>query len=130
MLKKLWILVSLAAQADASPARRFLSDDTVLCEGERTRDFCNCHTDCELKPPDEDAKFCACPDGVQAGSEVEILILNTGFTTAGGVPTVVGGGFAEAAFSGQYGPLAKIQEVGMAPIVAKFLEGTLELTIS
>jgi len=68
--------------------------------------------------------------GVQAGSEVEILILNTGFTTEGGVPTVVGGGFAKAAFSGQYGPLAKSQANGMAPIVAKFLEGELELTIS
>ena len=50
--------------------------------------------------------------------------------TDGGVPTVVGGGFAEAAFSGQYGPLAKIQADGMGEIVAKFLEGTLELTIS
>ena len=45
--------------------------------------------------------------------------------TDGGVPTVVGGGFAEAAFSGQYGPLAKIQADGMKHIVAEFLEGTL-----
>ena len=61
---RLWSLAGLvaAAHADASTPRRFLSDDTVLCEGERTRDFCNCHTDCELKPPDEDAKFCACPE--------------------------------------------------------------------
>ena len=42
-----------------------------------------------------------------------------------GVPTVVGGGFAEAAFAGQYGPLAKIQADGMKHIVAEFLEGTL-----
>ena len=49
-----------AAQTDASPPRRFLSDDTVLCEGERTRDFCNCHTDC--RETGEDAKFCACPE--------------------------------------------------------------------
>ena len=63
--------------------------------------------------------------GVQAGSEVEILILNTGFTTEGGVPTVVGGGFAEAAFSGQYGPLAKSQAEGMKDIVTAFLAGTL-----
>ena len=57
-------------------------------------------------------------------------ILNTGLTTEEGVPTVVGGGFAKAAFSGQYGPLAKSQADGMGEIVAKFLEGTLELTIS
>ena len=62
---------------------------------------------------------------VKAGSEVEILILNTGLTTEGGVPTIVGGGFAEAAFSGQYGPLAKIQADRMEPIVTAFLEGTL-----
>ena len=55
---------------------------------------------------------------------------STGFTTEGGVPTVVGGGFAEAAFSGQYGPLAKSQADGMEPIVTAFLEGELELTIS
>ena len=42
----------------------------------------------------------------------------------------MGGGFAEAAFSGQYGPLAKIQADGMEPIVTAFLEGELELTIS
>ena len=52
-------------------------------------------------------------------------ILNTGLTTEEGVPTVVGGGFAKAAFSGQYGPLAKSQADGMGEIVAKFLEGTL-----
>jgi len=62
---------------------------------------------------------------VKAGSEVEILILNTGLTTEGGVPTVVGGGFAEAAFSGQYGPLAKSQAEGMKHTVTAFLEGTL-----
>ena len=52
-------------------------------------------------------------------------ILNTGLTTEEGVPTVVGGGFAKAAFSGQYGPLAKIQANRMEPIVTAFLEGTL-----
>ena len=62
MLKKLWILVALAAQADASPPRRFFSDDRVVCDGERPQDYCNCHTDCTLKPPDEDAKFCACAE--------------------------------------------------------------------
>ena len=62
---------------------------------------------------------------VKAGSDVEILILNTALVTEGGVPTVVGGGFAEAAFSGQYGPLAKIQADGMKDIVTAFLEGTL-----
>ena len=51
--------------------------------------------------------------------------MNTGFTTKGGVPTVVGGGFAKAAFSGQYGPLAKSQAEGMKDIVTAFLEGTL-----
>ena len=64
-------------------------------------------------------------DPAQAGSDVEVLILNTALVTEGGVPTVVGGGFAEAAFSGQYGPLAKIQADGMKDIVTAFLEGTL-----
>jgi len=62
---------------------------------------------------------------VQAGSDVEILILNTALVTEGGVPTVVGGGFAEVAFAGQYGPLAKIQADGMKHIVTAFLAGTL-----
>ena len=62
---------------------------------------------------------------VKAGSDVEILILNTALVTDGGVPTVVGGGFAEAAFSGQYGPLTKIQAEGMKHIVTAFLEGML-----
>ena len=62
---------------------------------------------------------------VRAGSDVEILILNTALVTEGGVPTVVGGGFAEAAFAGQYGPLAKIQADGMKHLVTAFLEGTL-----
>ena len=68
--------------------------------------------------------------GVQAGSDVEILILNTALTTAEGVPTVVGGGFAKDAFGQLYGPLAKDQADGMEPIVTAFLEGELELTIS
>ena len=67
---------------------------------------------------------------ILVSSHVEILILNTGFTTEKGVPTVVGGGFAKAAFSGQYGPLAKSQAEGMKDIVTAFLEGTLEQTIS
>ena len=62
---------------------------------------------------------------VRAGSDVEILILNTALVTEGGVPTVVGGAFAEAAFAGQYGPLAKIQADGMKHIVTAFLEGML-----
>ena len=37
----------------------------------------------------------------------------------------MGGGFAKAAFSGQYGPLAKSQADGMKHIVTAFLEGTL-----
>ncbi len=64
-------------------------------------------------------------DPAQAGSDVEVLILNTALGTAGGVPTVVVGTFAEDAFAQLYGPLAKSQADGMAPIVAAFLEGTL-----
>ena len=63
--------------------------------------------------------------GVQAGSDVEILILNTALGTAGGVPTVVGGGFAKDAFEQLYGPLAKNQAEGMEPIITAFLEATL-----
>ena len=63
--------------------------------------------------------------GVQAGSDVEILILNTALGTDVGVPTVVGGGFAEDAFAQLYAPLAKSQADGMEPIVTAFLEGTL-----
>ncbi len=62
---------------------------------------------------------------VKAGSDVEILILNTALGTAGGVPTVVVGTFAKDAFAQLYGPLAKSQSDGMAPIVNAFLEGTL-----
>ena len=62
---------------------------------------------------------------VKAGSDVEILILNTALGTAGGVPTVVVGTFAKDAFAQLYGPLAKTQAEGMAPIVTAFLEGTL-----
>ena len=61
----------------------------------------------------------------QAGSDVEVLILNTALGTAGGVPTVVVGTFAKDAFSQLYGPLAKSQAEGMEPIVTAFLEGTL-----
>ena len=63
--------------------------------------------------------------GVRAGSDVEILILNTALGTARGVPTVVVGTFAEEAFEQLYGPLAKSQAEGMEPIVTAFLEGTL-----
>ena len=62
---------------------------------------------------------------VKAGSDVEILILNTALGTARGVPTVVVGTFAEEAFEQLYGPLAKSQAEGMEPIVTAFLEGTL-----
>ena len=62
---------------------------------------------------------------LKAGSDVEILILNTALGTDGGVPTVVGGGFAKDAFAQLYGPLAKSQADGMAPIVTAFLAGTL-----
>jgi hypothetical protein len=62
---------------------------------------------------------------VKAGSDVEILILNTALGTAGGVPTVVVGTFAKDAFEQLYGPLAKSQADGMEPIVTAFLEGTL-----
>ena len=64
-------------------------------------------------------------DPAQAGSDVEVLILNTALGTAGGVPTVVVGTFAKDAFAQLYGPLAKNQADGMAPIVTAFLEGTL-----
>ena len=62
---------------------------------------------------------------VKAGSDVEVLILNTALGTEGGVPTVVVGTFAEEAFAQLYGPLAKNQADGMEPIVTAFLEGTL-----
>ena len=62
---------------------------------------------------------------MKAGSDVEILILNTALTTAEGVPTVVGGGFAKDAFGQLYGPLAKNQAEGMKHIVSAFLAGTL-----
>ena len=62
---------------------------------------------------------------VKAGSDVEILILNTALGTAGGVPTVVVGTFAKDAFEQLYGPLAKSQADGMKHIVTAFLEGTL-----
>ena len=62
---------------------------------------------------------------VKAGSDVEVLILNTALGTAGGVPTVVVGTFAKDAFAQLYGPLAKNQAEGMEPIVTAFLEGTL-----
>ena len=81
MLLRLWILARIiaAAHAGASAPRRFLSDDPgettcvdgvvdktglpcTVCDGESAEDYCNCHTDCELKPPDEDAKFCACAE--------------------------------------------------------------------
>ena len=67
---------------------------------------------------------------VKAGSDVEILILNTALGTARGVPTVVVGTFGKDAFEQLYGPLAKNQADGMEPIVTAFLEGELELTIS
>ena len=62
---------------------------------------------------------------VKAGSDVEILILNTALGTARGVPTVVVGTFGKDAFEQLYGPLAKSQADGMEPIVTAFLEGTL-----
>ena len=62
---------------------------------------------------------------VKAGSDVEILILNTALETARGVPTVVVGTFAKDAFAQLYGPLAKTQADGMEPILTAFLEGTL-----
>ena len=62
---------------------------------------------------------------VKAGSDVEILILNTALGTASGVPTVVVGTFGKDAFEQLYGPLAKSQADGMEPIVTAFLEGTL-----
>ena len=62
---------------------------------------------------------------VKAGSDVEILILNTALGTAGGVPTVVVGTFGKDAFEQLYGPLAKTQAEGMEPIITAFLEGTL-----
>ena len=62
---------------------------------------------------------------MKAGSDVEVLILNTALGTARGVPTVVVGTFAEEAFEQLYGPLAKSQAEGMEPIVTVFLEGTL-----
>ena len=64
-------------------------------------------------------------DPAQAGSDVEVLILNTALGTEGGVPTVVVGTFAKDAFAQLYGPLAKNQADGMEPIVTAFLEGTL-----
>ena len=51
--------------------------------------------------------------------------MNTALGTDGGVPTVVGGGFAEDAFEQLYGPLAKSQADGMKPIITAFLDGTL-----
>ena len=62
---------------------------------------------------------------MKAGSDVEVLILNTALGTAGGVPTVVVGTFAKDAFEKLYGPLAKNQAEGMEPILTAFLEGTL-----
>ena len=64
-------------------------------------------------------------DPAQAGSDVEVLILNTALGTEGGVPTVVVGTFAKDAFEQLYGPLAKTQAEGMEPIITAFLEGTL-----
>ena len=51
--------------------------------------------------------------------------MNTALGTEGGVPTVVGGGFAKEAFEQLYGPLARSQADGMKPIVTAFLEGML-----
>ena len=62
---------------------------------------------------------------VKAGSDVEVLILNTALGTEGGVPTVVVGTFAKDAFEQLYGPLAKNQASDMEPILTAFLEGTL-----
>ena len=72
---RLCTLAGLIAAAHADWPRRFLQSTTcvdgvvdktglpcTVCEGESTEDYCNCHTDCELKPPDEDAKFCACAE--------------------------------------------------------------------
>ena len=72
---RLCTLAGLIAAAHADGPRRFLQSTTcvdgvvdktglpcTVCDGESAEDYCNCHTDCELKPPDEDAKFCACPE--------------------------------------------------------------------
>ena len=144
MLRLSIILAGLIAAAHADGPRRFLQSTTYSDLG--------CAWVAEFPGVPGDWKRCrakgviestlgkvfasyACPKAcgtpchddhdVKAGSEVEILILNTGLTTEGGVPTVVGGGFAEAAFSGQYGPLAKSQAEGMKHIVTAFLGGTL-----
>ena len=55
-------------------------------------------------------------------TDVEVLIINTNLGSFNGVGTAVGGAFAKDAFEQQYGPIAKSQAEGMAPIVTAFYE--------